>query len=458
MSRQQPAIWPPFFRASLALALTAGFALGGALFAAGALELPVGRWWVAAAQAHGHLQLFGWAGLLVFGVGFHFLPRLRGVPLAHPARARAVLWLLLAGLILRGVAQPALALGIPARGVPHAALLVAAALELLGITVALDVLVRTLRSGAPLAARAGLRTILPLLGVAFGACWLALAVNLLGAIAALRAGDAIIAGRYDRAVVLLALYGFLLPIGVGMSARLFPLYFSTPTPRWGWLRAGLGCGGVGLALRLLAESSGAPRIAPVGQLFLAVGVALFIVALGIFGRLQPRPRQSARAVSDPVYWHALSAYLWLAGAGALQVWDVAGTLAIVPTRPPLDAEIHLLGAGFVTHLILGVGPRLLSGFARRALRREALGWPILALANLAVMLRVAPLLLALLVPPATTNAALGLGGLTGWLALALFALNLGGPARAGTPPGSAPSPRGTTTQAAGANEPVVPRR
>jgi uncharacterized protein involved in response to NO len=90
-------IWPPFVRTAVGLALTPGFGLGGMLFAAPALGLPVGAWWPAAAQVHAHVQLFGWAGLMVLGVAFHFLPRLRGRPLAHRERAPAVLWLLAGG-------------------------------------------------------------------------------------------------------------------------------------------------------------------------------------------------------------------------------------------------------------------------------------------------------------------------------------------------------------------------
>ena len=78
MSGQDNDIWPPFVWTAVMLALTAGFGLGRMLFAAPVLGLPVGAWWPAAAQVHAHVQLFGWAGLMVLGVAFHFLPRLRG--------------------------------------------------------------------------------------------------------------------------------------------------------------------------------------------------------------------------------------------------------------------------------------------------------------------------------------------------------------------------------------------
>src|SRR3954454_21212899 len=62
---------PPFIWTATLLAIVGGFGLGGSLF------LHQTAWPVPAAQAHGHVQLFGWAGLLILGVGLHLLPRLR---------------------------------------------------------------------------------------------------------------------------------------------------------------------------------------------------------------------------------------------------------------------------------------------------------------------------------------------------------------------------------------------
>src|SRR3954454_5730026 len=105
------AIWSPFMRTALGLAIAAGFGLGGLLFAASALRLPVQDWWAATAQAHGHVQLFGWVGLPGCGIAWHFLPRLRGAPHADPGRATLALGLLAAGLLARVLLQPALAAG-----------------------------------------------------------------------------------------------------------------------------------------------------------------------------------------------------------------------------------------------------------------------------------------------------------------------------------------------------------
>ncbi len=73
----------PFVFAALAFALTAGFGYAAIIVATLALKFPLGAWWIALMQAHGHAQLFGWTGLFVIGVGLFFLPRLRGTTLAR---------------------------------------------------------------------------------------------------------------------------------------------------------------------------------------------------------------------------------------------------------------------------------------------------------------------------------------------------------------------------------------
>jgi uncharacterized protein involved in response to NO len=428
VSGSPPAVWPPFLRAALALALTGGFGLGGALFAALTLRLPLALWWPAAAQAHGHLQLFGWAGLLVLGVGFHFLPRLRGAPLARPERAGVVLRLLLAGLTLRALVQPALAAAGPGPPAPalRAGLACSGVLELAGATLALGMLARTLRQGRPLRERDGLRQILPFLLAAFAAFWLALGLNLVGVTAAALSGAPLVAAPLDRATIHLALYGFLLPVAVAMSARLFPLYFRTPLPRLGPLRLGLGCVLAGLAARLAGEVGDAPLLGGVGRLAQALALGLFTLALGVFAPHRPLPRQPVRPLADPVQWHALSAYLWLVVGAATLAWTGGVAIGGAASALPGDAEVHALGAGFITILILGVGAHLLPGFTRRPLRSRALVWSTLVLGNVAALLRVGPLLLPALFPAPFAGIALTLSGLGGLAAIGVFGVNLTG--------------------------------
>ena len=96
----------PLLEAALLLGVGGGFILATILTLTYALAVPLGPWWTALAQAHGHLQLYGWAGLFVLGVAFHFLPRLRGTPLAAPWLVPWILGLQIAGLLLRALGQP----------------------------------------------------------------------------------------------------------------------------------------------------------------------------------------------------------------------------------------------------------------------------------------------------------------------------------------------------------------
>jgi hypothetical protein len=60
---------------------------------------------------------------------------------------------------------------------------------------------------------------------------------------------------------------------------------------------------------------------------------------------------------------------------AQRLWLALAALVPALPLPPSDAEIHIVGAGFVTLLIFGSGVRLLPGFARRDPRSPALVWP-----------------------------------------------------------------------------------
>ncbi len=57
----------PLLSAALLLGAGGGFALATVLTLTQLLQVSLGSWWPALAQAHGHLQLYGWAGLLCWG-------------------------------------------------------------------------------------------------------------------------------------------------------------------------------------------------------------------------------------------------------------------------------------------------------------------------------------------------------------------------------------------------------
>jgi uncharacterized protein involved in response to NO len=208
-----------------------------------------------------------------------------------------------------------------------------------------------------------------------------------------------------------------------MSERTLPLFFRTPLPQLPRLRAGLVLLLGGLIARVAGDLAEAARLGGLGDLIMAAALALFIQALGIFAPRRPLPRRPVRPLRDPIQLHAISAYLWLAAVALVLVINGAATFGLASTSVPLDAERHLLGAGFVTLLILGMGAHLLSSFANRRPRSVALLWTTLLLGNLTALLRVGPLIVPRLFPDGGA-VALPVAGITGLAALIVFAINL----------------------------------
>ncbi|HEY7063766.1 MAG TPA: hypothetical protein VII06_19965 [Chloroflexota bacterium] len=434
---------PPFLWAASLLALVGGFGLGGALF------LHQSAWRLAGTQAHGHVQVFGWAGLLVLGVGLHFLPRLRGARLVAPGLARWVLGLYAGGLVVRLVAQP-LAAFVPAI---WPLLPLSGALELGGAALAVGMLVATGRRGRPMRDATGLLPVLPYLVLAFSSVLVALALNLAGLLASgpPPAGAPwlpLVPAPWDPVLVHLGLVGFLVPISLAMSVRTFPLYLRVRVPSTGVLRATLAVLALGLALRLGAAAGGLAELDAVGRLLegaALLGAAWVIDVPLVRTRAVVLAAARARALERGVAPRPLppltsdlraadgllrSAYAWLVVAAALLL--VGGLLSLAGgPAPPLDAERHALGAGFVTLLIFGMGARLLPGFlGREHLASPRLVWTTFWLGNAAAILRVGPLLVPWVValgggaakPPAA--GLLALSGLLDTLAVAAFAANL----------------------------------
>jgi len=95
-----------FILSSLVLAIAGGFALG--------LLIPlsrVGDWgWDARnselVQNHGQLQILGFAGLYVMGMGLRLLPRFSGLHLRFQSLLFPMWGLTVAGLLVRAFVQP----------------------------------------------------------------------------------------------------------------------------------------------------------------------------------------------------------------------------------------------------------------------------------------------------------------------------------------------------------------
>jgi uncharacterized protein involved in response to NO len=421
-------LWRAFVWGAFLAALGPGFLAGALLSAVLGLGVPLGPWWPAMAQVHGHAQLAGFAGLMVLGVAFHFLPRLRGAPLAAPGAVPWVLALYGGGLLLRVLGQTLGPLVPPAAPVAPALRLLfvlSGPLTLGGALAGLVVLGRTALRGPALRTRAGFHQVAPLLAAGGTAFLLFHGLNALGTLTAGGAAPWLVPPALDAAAVRLALLGWLVPVAVAFSARSFPLFLWTRPPRRWVLQGGLALLLLGLALSLSGVVAGG--LSP-GLLLEGLALLGFVHALNILApRVTPPGRQrdlDEARLARATRWPLVGAYGWLVVAGLLLLLQALLPLAGAPP-PPEDAVRHALGTGYVLLLIVGMGLRLLPGFAGRRARDVRFGWALTAIgaALAAAFLRVLPPLLVWLGvggPPATLTLALA-GGAGALAVLALGA-------------------------------------
>ncbi len=370
--------------------------MGGFLFATVltlslALNVSIGPWWAGMAQAHGHLQLYGWAGLFVLGVALHFLPRLRGTPLALPRLVPWILGFQVTGLVLRAISQPLLAAtgtgiygGLPlASGVLEGVALVGAIL-LLGITA---------WRGPSLVTRPAFLGVLPFLVGAFSVLAAASVVNLVNVVQASTTG--LIPGASDELNVTLGLFGFLVPVALAMSAQSLPLYAGLEAfPRqvlWP-LAASYFTGLVltSIGSQLLPQVLEGSGILLMG-IVLLVFIGIFLRMMRMHGRLPPkvaraapspeaatqnyrRKRRAEHHAYGPFVAVVASAYLWAILGGVLLT--INGLTTLIGAGPvfAIDAIRHSLAVGFITLLICGIAPRMLPGFSGGNIASPALAW------------------------------------------------------------------------------------
>ncbi len=439
---------------ALLLGAGVGFALATILTLTQVTHISPGPWWIATAQAHGHIQLYGWAGLFIVGVALHFLPRLRGTPLAVPRLVPWILAALVIGLLLRALSQPLYL--ITGAGTWSLLLIASGVLECAALVAIVSLLGITARRGPPLATRPAFLGVFPFVVAAFCALGITSFVNLAGVVqAALSMG--LVPPTTDTLNVTLGLFGFLVPMALAMSAQSLPMYAGLVAfpRRILWPLATVYY--TGLVLMSTGTLAGSQQSAWPGVLngsgmlligcVLLIFISVFIRMLRTRGRLPekvarlaPAPevairnyQKRVRAERDaygPFVALVASAYLWALLGGVLLVVDGLTMLAGQTAFFAIDAIRHSLAVGFITLLICGISPRMIPGFSGGKIASPRLVSATLWLGNTAALLRVGSLLLATVL--ATISFAggsvftilFGLSGPTG-LALAIcLALNL----------------------------------
>ncbi len=408
-----------FVVSALVIALTAGFGLGLWLLLSRTLGLPTGDLgWLALVQAHGTIQLYGFAAMFLMGVGMHVLPRFRGAPPTPRGLAAVAYAATVSAIVMRAVTQPLPSF--PARGV---LLPLSGVLLVVGTAAFAIAALRALRGGTNAHRRDELVMAAGVLAAPVAAVLAAVEFPFGSApLLAEAAAD-------DRAVWAMLL-GSLATAIFGVWARLAPGFTATPPAD---PRALLG----GAALWLLG-AAGMVAGLPLAPLALLAGLLVVVWAAGVFGATIARQRLVAHARLTQLA--VRSAFVWaLAGCVLLVAYELRA--AITGDRASyLDtsAARHALALGFVTLMIYGVAARALPSFLERRLWSERLQLLTILLANAGVALRVVPQGMG-----AQGGIATGLvaaSGVLAYAALVVFAVNV--LRTVFGPPVSAP-PRGT---------------
>jgi uncharacterized protein involved in response to NO len=423
-AQRQPREEAPFLHllfvgGALVLALAAGFSLGVTLAAARAAGSSLAERWPALVQAHGHVQVAGWAGLFVMGMAYRLAPRFAGATPVPTVPVLASFGATFAGLLIRTVGQPFL----PAEAA-RLLLPLSAGLELIGgVIFAFVLLPRLRRSLLQGSAFAPYMTVMVL--------WLLLAKGLALAWLWRSTWGAVALVPFDRQQTLydLELVGFVLSAVIGVSLRSVVIFFGRQPPRprlvwsfWTLLQLGLAIYAVASVWESYRPVAGLGEAQAAGRLLMGLG--LIVPALySAFWRPPLRLRASARRPGTLVRL----GMAWLAAGGLLMVALAGQSLARggAVAYNQVDAVRHLLAVGTVTTMIIGMGYLVMPAFAMARqtglLYHGSLTLALLALPT-ATALRVAGgwSLGHLAVADHLTAGA----GILAWLAVAAFALSL----------------------------------
>jgi uncharacterized protein involved in response to NO len=376
-----------FVRAAFAMTL-GGLLLALLLSLAHVLDWNWGTRWTALAQAHGHLQLLGWAGLFIFGMGYRLVPRMSGTSLQLPWLALPSGALLVAGLTLRPFAQT----WVDARGL-RALLPLSSALELLAVLAFAAIVFATLRARK--------RAPASLLFFASGTAWLVTALTLQTIWLAdlTRDRTPLVPLLRDDALVTVLMLGFVLGFIHAVALRTMPTFYARAVPGYpavAPLWAGLN-GGVALFLfgRLWQDYGGSRETWPV-NLGLALAAAALVAGAWLTGGVQGvavRLRPSSRV--NALFLRSMA--LWLLGAGGyLMFLSLRGLVEDEPIAfTDLDAVRHMLALGVITMIIAGMASLITPVMAAQRYGGVAARWLVwvAALLNVAAASRVAGALL-----------------------------------------------------------------
>lgn len=405
-------MYRPF--ALLALAVTLGVATPiGALTLYRLLAAP-GPFPAVWLRLHAHLQVFGFAGVLIMGVAHHLIPRFAHRPVHRPVAAAWTFGLILAGLVAR------LAAAIFGGMVGDALWIVSGIAESLAFAIFAVWVTGGVRAAEPRFPSDWL--------MATGAWWfpVALVGETLATVRAAAAGADPAVAPPVPGLYAMGLYGGVFGWVLGVAMRAVPMFITGRRAGRLGVPALVGVNG-GVLLAVLAGM--APSTSPAPQILLGLadlGVVAGLLAAGLaVGAWRPEPRGVIALYRDRIEARFFRFAFACAGLGAVGM--LVGSLSRLAGSPApgllTDATLHLLTVGFMVGMICAMGFRFVPVI--EGVRLAVPGARLVAFwcLALAVLLRTAE------VGGVTFHRgflrAAAFSGFLGWLALLAWGLALG---------------------------------
>jgi hypothetical protein len=422
-ARGEDAIYRPFFKAGIAVALTLGAVWGAYLLLRIGLT---GRFAAAGlheVNAHGHAQIFGWVGLFVMGFAYQAFPRFKHASLASPRLAWASLGFMLTGLVGRSVGEP-LAGSLPWAGPVAVA---SAWLEVAAVGLFVWVVLATWRAACK--------------GLAFYDCYVfsalgwfaaqavAEAVYLAATLAAANREELLaLVGTYQGAIRAMQIHGFALLMILGVSQRVLHHFYGFPAPSRRLSLAALVC----LDLAVTGEIAGLVLMREGGRAWAGLWYASALLLSGSVAALLWNWRVFGRAAeADRSLKFLRAAYAWLLFSLGMTVLLPAYQLVLLPRLAPSSdaaalgfshayygAVRHAITVGFISLMIVGVAARVVPTLNGVDVHRLTPLWGPFLLLNAGCALRVVPQTLTDFTPHAFPTAALSglleVAGLAAW--------------------------------------------
>lgn len=394
-------VYEKFVKGSVVITLALGGLLGALLLAALSIPLPI-SFSPSLMQLHAHFQLFGWLGLFVMGIAYHVVPRFKAAPLYSKPLANYSFWLVLAGVIIRGLTA-----AFPGDA-SYSLLILSGALQSLGIGLFTYVLYKTV-----LGSEQKHELFEGYLGAGvlwfLGGSLLSLATSVLMMRNKLEAAPQVL----NEALIHVMLYGFAAMMIMGVGIRTLPVFLGLKEVRKNLAGYVLIALNTGIILRITALLLGLPPLLQFSAILEAASIAVFIYALNLYAKpeIELPPMEASTHYERAVK----GAYLWL-------VFAVALDLYLTLSRPfetdifARGAYIHAFTVGFISMMIFGYATRIIPIFRGVDLHSLRLADAALLLLVAGNALRVA---LELLRP--YTGALMPLLGLSGMITLAAYA-------------------------------------